>query len=65
MKLRVEYMYDPESENWCFVVPSLGIIGGAQTREEAEQQAIDAITFTLESEDSRLPTPDSRLTTDG
>ena len=27
--LRVEYTYDPESRNWCFVVPSLGIIGGA------------------------------------
>ena len=51
MEVRVEYLYDPESDNWCFVVPCLAIIGGAQTREEAEQQAIDAITFTRESED--------------
>ena len=64
MELRVEYLFDPESENWCFVVPSLGIIGGAQTREAAEQQVIHAITFTLESEDSRLTTHDSQLTTD-
>ena len=63
MEIRVEYLYDPESENWCFVVPSLGIIGGAQTREEADQQAVETITFTLESENSRLPTPDSRLPT--
>ena len=31
MEIRVEYLYDTESENWCFVVPSLGIIGGSQT----------------------------------
>ena len=49
MKVRVEYTYDPESRNWCFQVPSLGIIGGADTREQAEEQAIDAIAFTLES----------------
>ncbi len=57
MQLRVEYIYDPESRNWCFRVPSLGIIGGADTREEAEQAAIDAIAFTLEDEsDSSSPT---------
>ena len=49
MKVRVEYTYDPESDNWCFQVPSLGIIGGADTREQAEEQAIEAIGFTLES----------------
>ncbi len=57
MQLRVAYIYDPESRNWCFRVPSLGIIGGADTREEAEQAAIDAIAFTLEGEaDSPGPT---------
>jgi predicted RNase H-like HicB family nuclease len=50
MKLRIEYRYDPESSNWSFTVPSLGIVGGAQTREEAAQQALEAIEFTLESE---------------
>jgi hypothetical protein len=49
MKVRVEYTYDPESRNWCFQVSSLGIIGGADTREQAEEQAIAAIAFTLES----------------
>ena len=57
MQHRVEYIYDPESRNWCFRVPSLGIIGGAETREEAQQAAIDAIAFTLEDEsDGSSPT---------
>lgn len=45
MQLLVEYIYDPESHNWCFRVPSLGIIGGTETREEAEQEAIAAIAY--------------------
>ena len=45
MKVRVENNFDPESDNWCFQVPSLGITGDADTRE----QAIEAIGFTLES----------------
>jgi hypothetical protein len=48
MKLRVEYYYDPESRNWGFTVPSLRIVGGADTREEAEQEAIEAVEFALE-----------------
>ena len=50
MNLRVEYTYDPESRNWCFVVPSLHIIGSGDTREEAERRAIDAVLFTLEDD---------------
>jgi predicted RNase H-like HicB family nuclease len=59
MQLRVEYTYDPESENWSFRVPSLGIIGGADTREAAEQAAIDAVAFVLEGE------PDATDATEG
>lgn len=55
MKLRIDYVYDPESRNWCFEVPSLRIIGGAETREEAQQQAIDAVAFTLESDNEEAP----------
>jgi len=51
MKLRVEYVYDPESRNWSFRVPSLGIVGGADTREEAEKRVVDAVAFTLEGEE--------------
>ncbi|MGI8554681.1 MAG: hypothetical protein ACR2PL_28400 [Dehalococcoidia bacterium] len=50
MRLRVEYSYDHESHNWCFVVPSLQIIGGAATREDAEQRAMETIDFTIESQ---------------
>ncbi len=51
MKLRVEYAYDPESRNWSFRVPSLGIVGGADSREEAEKRVVDAVAFTLEGEE--------------
>ena len=57
MHLRVEYTYDPESCNWCFRVPSLHVIGGANTREVAEREAIAAVLFALEyyEEDENLP----------
>ncbi len=58
MQLRVEYLYDPESRNWCFRVPNLGIIGGADTREEAEQGAIGAIAYALESEGEAFNPPE-------
>ncbi len=50
MQLRIEYRHDPESRNWSFCIPSLGIVGGAETREEAEQAAIDAVAYALEDE---------------
>lgn len=59
-QVRVEYIYDPESRNWCFRVPSLGIIGGAETRDEAETAVVAAIRFTLEGDDE-APTPDSEI----
>ncbi|HTE84418.1 MAG TPA: hypothetical protein VK821_06780 [Dehalococcoidia bacterium] len=56
VRLRTEYSYDLESRNWGFVVPSLGIVGGADTREAAEREAVEAIAFTLESE-NEAPAP--------
>jgi predicted RNase H-like HicB family nuclease len=50
MRLRVEYAYDSESRNWSFRVPSLGIVGGANTRDEAERKVVEAVAFTLEGE---------------
>jgi hypothetical protein len=41
MRLRVEYAYDSESRNWSFRVPSLGIVGGADTRDDAERKAVE------------------------
>ena len=51
MRLRVEYAYDAESHNWSFRVPSLGIVGGANTRDEAERKVVEAVAFTLEGDD--------------
>lgn len=50
LQLRVEYAHDPESRNWSFRVPSLGIVGGADTREEAERAAVAAITYAREDD---------------
>ena len=49
MRLRVEYVYDPESRNWGFSVPALSIVGGGNTREEAERHALEAIEFAVEA----------------
>ena len=43
----VRYAYDDESKNWSFRVPELNIVGGGDTREEAEKMARQAIDFTL------------------
>ena len=51
MKLRIEYAYDSESRNWSFRVPSLGIVGGAGTRDDAERKVVEAVAFSLEGDD--------------
>ena len=61
MRLRVEYIYDPESRNWCFRVPSLGIIGGADTRGEAEWAVLDAIAYALEDEPDPSSTDEAEI----
>lgn len=53
--LRVKYTYDPESHGWCFEVPTLGIIGDADTHREAEDAAVAAIRFTLDDGASDSP----------
>ena len=50
-RITVHYTLDPESHTWCFRVPSLGVVGGAATRAEAEREAADAIAFALEYDD--------------
>jgi hypothetical protein len=32
--IEVEFIYDPERENWAYRVPTLHITGGAETEEE-------------------------------
>jgi predicted RNase H-like HicB family nuclease len=54
----VEYIYDHEVQSWGFAVPALHIVGSADTRAEARQQALEAIAFALEVEpghDAVLP----------
>jgi predicted RNase H-like HicB family nuclease len=55
--LRVEYYQDEDTGHWGFVVPGLNIVGGgAETHEEAEEEAREAILFTLEGDDAE-PVP--------
>ena len=61
MQARVEYIYDPKSRNWCFRVPSLGIIGGAETREVAEQAVLGAIAYALEDESETSSTGEAEI----
>jgi hypothetical protein len=55
-RLRIEIARDPESNNWSYRVPSLGIVGGEDTRDAAEAAALEAIAFSLEA-DSQAPIP--------
>ena len=57
MQLRVEYVYDPEVKSWGFAVPALHIVGSADTRDAAREEAIAAIAFVLD--DAGGPTPSS------
>lgn len=61
MRIRIEYRYDDESNNWNFRVPALGINGSADTREEAELEVLDTIDFTLEAEGERRARPDAEV----
>jgi predicted RNase H-like HicB family nuclease len=61
LQLRVEYTYDPESRNWSFRVPSLGIVGGTETREEAEQAAFAAIAYALEDDQETESTAETEV----
>lgn len=53
--LCVEYYFDPESNNWSCVVPLLGIVGGSDTRSDAECEVVEAIEFSLECDDDPAP----------
>ena len=59
MNLREYYFYDPESQHWGYTVPSLHIVGGGHdTREQAEEDARQAILFTLEADDAAASAPE-------
>ena len=63
MKLQVELFYDDEVRQWGYVVPALSILGtGCNSREEAEAFAVEAIEFTIESENEE-PTDGAEVIT--
>ena len=45
----------PRAANWSFRVPSLGIVGGADTRDDAERKVVEAVAFTLGGDDDASP----------
>ena len=56
MQIRVEYVYDPDVKSWGFAVPALHIVGSADTRDAARNEAIAAIAFALHGADGSNPT---------
>jgi predicted RNase H-like HicB family nuclease len=50
--IEVEFIYDQESDNWGFRVPSLHVTGGAKTQAEAVEMAKEAILYALEGPES-------------
>jgi hypothetical protein len=47
--LRIELFFDDETENWHYRVPALHINGGGlPSRQQAEQDCLSAIAFTVE-----------------
>lgn len=55
MQIRVEYVYDPDVKSWGFAVPALHIVGSADTRDAARNEAIAAIAFALDDADGSNP----------
>ena len=51
--LRAEFYWDDEAQNWHYRVPALHINGGGtSTREDAERECIEAISFALQGDPS-------------
>jgi len=58
-KMRVEFLYDREADNWGFMVPALRVAGGGcASRKEAEKHATDAIKFALTDETGAETAPE-------
>lgn len=49
--LRVEFYFDDEARNWHYRVPALHINGGGvASRDDAERDCMDAISFALQGD---------------
>ena len=61
----VELFFDEEAGNWHYRVPALHINGGGTiAREDAERDALSAITFALEGDPQDYDTDAESLTFD-
>jgi predicted RNase H-like HicB family nuclease len=56
-RIRVDYLWDDEAGSWGFVVPTLHIVGGGSTRDDARRRAREAIAFALEAGEGDEDTP--------
>lgn len=64
-KLRAEFLWDDEANNWHYRVPALHINGGgAPTREEAEGECMEAIAFALQGDPTDYDSDATAVTLD-
>lgn len=63
--LRAEFYEDHEAKNWQYRVPALHINGGGtRTREDAEQECLEAIAFALQGDPSEYDSEAVAVTLD-
>jgi hypothetical protein len=63
--LRVEFYFDDEARNWHYRVPALHINGGgAASREDAERDCMDAISFALQGDPNDYDSDSDAVTLD-
>jgi hypothetical protein len=63
--IRAEFFWDEEALNWHYRVPALHINGGGlATREDAQQDCLDAISFALEGDPAEYDDSSQAVTFD-
>lgn len=63
--LRVEFYFDDEARNWHYRMPALHINGGgAASREGAERDCMDAISFALQGDPDDYDNDNDAVTLD-
>jgi hypothetical protein len=58
--VRIEYEFDPESRNWHFTVPALGIVGGGcPSKDELFEHVRSAVRFALSDDQAPVDEPET------